>query len=231
MGLHDQHRQRIDARIREYGLESLAPHEQLEYLLFAVIPRGDTNAIAHELLERFITIEGVFMAEVEELEQVTGVGHRTAMFLSTMPQLLGVVERNISEDKKPVLDRKEVIEDFVKTYFYTKLDEAFYVLSLGSKRKLIAVSKISDGDEGETPAYVKKVVKRAVMNNAKAAILVHNHPCGNVMPSVSDVSISNEFKRVLETIGIEFVDSLIVSGKQCCSLKDGGYLNRMYRKY
>ena len=31
---HEGHRQRMRARVEQYGLESLAPHEALEYLLY-----------------------------------------------------------------------------------------------------------------------------------------------------------------------------------------------------
>ena len=50
---HEGHRQRMRARVEQYGLESLAPHEALEYLLYITNARRDTNGIAHALLERF----------------------------------------------------------------------------------------------------------------------------------------------------------------------------------
>ena len=44
---HEGHRQRMRARVEQYGLESLAPHEALEYLLYITNARRDTNGIAH----------------------------------------------------------------------------------------------------------------------------------------------------------------------------------------
>ena len=72
--LHSGHRGRLDEKSRIIGLEFLEEHEQLEKLLFAVIPRGDTNAIAHALLNRFGSVYGVLTAEVEHLREVQGVG-------------------------------------------------------------------------------------------------------------------------------------------------------------
>ena len=46
---HEGHRQRMRARVEQYGLESLAPHEALEYLLYITNARRDTNGIAHAL--------------------------------------------------------------------------------------------------------------------------------------------------------------------------------------
>ena len=44
--IHAGHRQRMHERVQKYGLESLAEHEMLEYLLYFTITRRDTNPIA-----------------------------------------------------------------------------------------------------------------------------------------------------------------------------------------
>lgn len=56
--------------MEQYGLESLAPHEALEYLLYITNARRDTNGIAHALLERFGSFAGVLEASEEELCRV-----------------------------------------------------------------------------------------------------------------------------------------------------------------
>jgi DNA repair protein RadC len=130
MSLHDKHRQRLDKKAILYGFDMLEPHEQLEELLFQVIPRGDTNAIAHRLLERFVTIRGVINADVDELEQIKGVGHRAAMFLTSLPKLLGIIERNLKTEVPPKLRTTKEIANYVKTYFYGRLIEETYIFSL-----------------------------------------------------------------------------------------------------
>ena len=47
---HEGHRQRMRTRVEQYGLESLAPHEVLEYLLYITNARRDTNGIALSLI-------------------------------------------------------------------------------------------------------------------------------------------------------------------------------------
>ena len=62
MSVHEGHRQRKKEQFREHGLDAFADHEALELLLYYAIPRQDTNPIAHRLLERFGSLEGVFSA-------------------------------------------------------------------------------------------------------------------------------------------------------------------------
>ncbi len=85
--LHAGHRQRKKEQFLKYGLDAFAPHEALELLLFYAIPRVDTNAMAHALLKRFGSLDGVFKAPVEELMRVEGIGESAALLLHLVPQL------------------------------------------------------------------------------------------------------------------------------------------------
>lgn len=231
MSVHEKHRERLDRRVREYGLEVLEAHEQLEELLFAVIPRGDTNALAHRLLERFITVAGVLNADYEELLTVEGVGKRAAMFLTSLPALLGITERSLTAEAPPTLKSLEEIQSFVTTYFYGKLIEAAYLFSLNSSYKLLAVTKISEGTHGQTHIYPSRVVKQALRDNASIALVVHNHPCGELKPSKNDLVLSRALGNAFNAVDIVFADSIVVSGTQIYSIRSNGYLTEPCSEY
>ena len=81
MSVHEGHRQRKKEQFREHGLDAFADHEALELLLYYAIPRQDTNPIAHRLIERFGSLEGVFSAPAYELRKVEGVGENAAALI------------------------------------------------------------------------------------------------------------------------------------------------------
>ena len=83
--VHENHRERMRRRVEKYGLDSLEEHEALEYLLFFVIPRRDTNPLAHALIGRFGSFAGVLEASEEELRTVEGIGPAAARFLHMLP--------------------------------------------------------------------------------------------------------------------------------------------------
>ncbi len=231
MSLHDKHRQRLDKKVSEYGLEMLEAHEQLEHILFAVIPRGDTNKIAHRLLDRFVTVGAVLNADPKELEKVKGVGARTAMFLTTLPSLLGIVERSIKNSKTPELFNRESIAKFARTYFYGRLNEAVYIFSLNSSYKLLAVSKVSEGIAGAAYVFPAQLLKQAIKDNASAVIVAHNHPGGKVNPSFNDIELSRKLVDSFKAVDIEFRDSIIVSGDRYFSMYENGYLDPVSKEY
>ncbi len=85
--VHQGHRARQRKKLLENGPRAFADHELLEMLLYYAIPRRDTNELAHRLLERFGSLQGVFSAPVEELSTVEGVGENAAVLLSLVPQI------------------------------------------------------------------------------------------------------------------------------------------------
>ena len=95
---HAGHRQRKKEQFRRHGLDAFAPHEALELLLYYAIPRVDTNGMAHALLRRFGSLDGVFRAPVEELMQVEGIGENAALLIRLVPQLY---QRSLIELDRP----------------------------------------------------------------------------------------------------------------------------------
>ena len=53
---HGGHRERLKKRFLNDGMEHMEKQEILEMMLFFSIPRRDTNALSHELLNKFGSI-------------------------------------------------------------------------------------------------------------------------------------------------------------------------------
>ena len=73
MPVHEGHRARKKEQFRAHGLDAFADHEVLELLLYYAVPRQDTNPIAHRLMDKFGSLDAVFSADRETLEEVEGV--------------------------------------------------------------------------------------------------------------------------------------------------------------
>ena len=85
--LHSGHRERLRRRAQEEGLDGFNPHQVLELLLFYAIPRQDTSAIAHRLIDRFGSVAQVLSQPADELRKVSGVGQRAARWLTSLGTL------------------------------------------------------------------------------------------------------------------------------------------------
>ena len=72
--IHAGHRKRMREKFARNGGAGFQKHEILEMVLYSSIPRGNTNEIAHALINKFGSFSGVLNAPYEELLKVKGVG-------------------------------------------------------------------------------------------------------------------------------------------------------------
>jgi len=119
--IHKGHRQRIRQKFMKTGFTAFADHEKLELLLFYAIPMKDTNPIAHNLLNRFKSIGGVFDATYEQLMEVDGISESTAVFLKLVPEM--AKEYMLSENIHVCMDSTEAVCNFFSTQFIGDVNE------------------------------------------------------------------------------------------------------------
>lgn len=225
MGVHDGHRNRLKSRFLAQGLGSFEDHNVLELLLFYSIPRSDTNEIAHNLLNEFKTLSGVFDAPVEELCKIKGISKHSATLIKLIPEITSVYNTDKTKDIKIIKSTKEVGKFFLPR-FYGKKNEEVHVLLLDDKKNVIRCDKLFEGTVNSTPITVKKVVAAAVNSNATAVVIAHNHPGGVALPSRSDRVATEKIFKALKLINIELCDHIIVADDDFVSMADSGEFNR-----
>ena len=82
--------------------------------------------------------------------------------------------------------------------------------SRATRRRLIRVERISQGTLDTILVHPREVFKRAIMVNASAVVLTHNHPSGDPTPSPDDVKLTNRMREAGRLIGIELLDHVII---------------------
>jgi DNA repair protein RadC len=67
------------------------------------------------------------------------------------------------------------------------------------------------------------VFRLAVVSNASAIVLMHNHPSGEATPSEADIKVTRDLIRAGQLLKIEVLDHVIVGNPNHCSLRELGY--------
>lgn len=106
-------------------------------------------------------------------------------------------------------DSYEVIKQFWKEDI--EIYESFFILLLNRANKTIGWAKISQGGITGTVVDIKIVMKYVIDSLASAVIVAHNHPSGNLVPSQSDLDITDKLKKSLKLMDTNLVDHLILS--------------------
>ena len=224
------HRERVRKKFLENGFNGFEDYEVLELLLFYVIPRKDTKAIAKELIKKFKTLANVLKADTLELKTVNGLGDVAITFL----KMMGALPEKIYEDKlkneKIIKDdtnkitNKEILLNFLRNKIGYKDVEKFYVIYLSSSNEVLAFEESSSGTLDRSSIYPREIYKRVIMENAKSIIIAHNHPSGNISPSKCDIDITNEIAKGLKNFGALLIEHIIITRDSYFSFLEEGLI-------
>ncbi len=91
-----------------------------------------------------------------------------------------------------------------------------------TKHRLLRTATVSIGSLDHTFMAPREVFRDALLANAAALVLAHNHPSGDPEPSRDDEQVTRRLVRAGELIGVEVLDHLVVGGTRWVSLARRG---------
>ena len=134
-----------------------------------------------------------------------------------------VREEGASTDGKRVRTPEDVAE-LVKE-LREKDREHFATVLLNCKNGLIGVEIVSIGILDASLVSPREVFKGAILSNAAAVILCHNHPSGDPSPSTEDIRITKTLQKAGEMLDIKVIDHVIIGNSSHISLRESGLLS------
>jgi DNA repair protein RadC len=96
------------------------------------------------------------------------------------------------------------------TYLADVDREHFIVLMLNQKNKIIGINTMSIGSLTASVVHPREVFKPAILSNAAALILAHNHPSGQPQPSTEDRALTQRLVEAGRLLGISVLDHVII---------------------
>lgn len=210
-------------RYLEEGPDGFAKHELLEMLLYGTIPRGDTNEIAHHLLDEFGSLSNLIEADPMEIAKSSGIGIKSAVFLSLLHELVRRYEEERMEEKPALTSISRSVEYCTKLLAFRPA-ERFYIVCLDARRQVLHTAKIAEGTVGSVMISPRQVVEKVLRYQAMSVILCHNHPRGSARPSNEDNRMTTELRSALRPLGVAVVDHIIVGENSYFSYFENGML-------
>jgi DNA repair protein RadC len=102
--------------------------------------------------------------------------------------------------------------------------EKMVMLTLNTQNQVVGCFEVSRGTVDEAAIYPREIATRALLTNAKAVILAHNHPAGSINPSRADINVTKKVKDVLTMLNINLLDHIIVAHEKTYSMAENGQL-------
>lgn len=124
----------------------------------------------------------------------------------------------------PHIDNSLASEQLFRKIWSKRIEhvEEMYMILLNTANKSLGYSKVSTGGVSGTLVDVKIIFQIALMGNASAFIIAHNHPSGNLKPSNADLILTRKIKEAGEIMEIKLLDHLILTKEGFMSMADEG---------
>lgn len=89
--------------------------------------------------------------------------------------------------------------------------EILAVINVKTDKTPINCSIVSQGDTNSSIATPSQIIKTAILSNAIGIIMMHNHPSGNLTPSIEDMYVTERIESACNIMGMNLIDHIIVA--------------------
>lgn len=220
---HEGHRQRLKSQYNISGAEGMSDFTFLELLLFFSIPQGDTNVLAHRLIEQFGSLSGVLNATHDQLMTVKGVGEHTATYLTLY---VAAMKRYAVANAPLKFDfyDLEAVGKFINSKYINMPSEKAMLIHFDAQGNYLNYTWIGDGDLRSVGVDNRLIATSIAQNHTRAAMIVHNHPSGCTFPSQGDIDSLIAVATLFRQLQVTLVDSAIVGKNEISFLsQDDAY--------
>lgn len=150
--------------------------------------------------------------------------------LDTLPENEDAILRKAADILQRRLERQGSLasprdtETFLKVRLGGRCAEAFAVIWLDNRHRVIAFDEMFQGTLDGASVHPREVVRAALKYNAAAAIFAHNHPSGVAEPSAADRNITHQLRDALQLVGVRVLDHVVVGGDSTTSMAARGLI-------
>jgi DNA repair protein RadC len=125
--------------------------------------------------------------------------------------------------RKQLVKKSEDVVSVAKKFLAGEDREVFIAINLDNSNRINSINIVSIGSLDATIIHPREVFKTAILSNARAVIIAHNHPSGNPMPSDEDSRITCQLFQCGDLLGIKVLDHIIMGDGQYshCMVSEG----------
>ncbi|MBC7938056.1 MAG: DNA repair protein RadC [Rhizobacter sp.] len=217
-----------DDRPREKMINKGAAALSNAELLAILINNGNKDKSAVELAKDIMklgknNLDELGKLSITELQKIKGIGMAKAITIAAALEI-GRRRESAGIYEKKIVRTSQDIAQFLRASLKDHVHEVFVAIYLNKSNKILNYKIISSGGLTGTTADPRVILKAALEEGATGIVLCHNHPSGNLKPSVADEMLTQKIKQGAALIDIKLMDHIIVSNEGYYSFADDGIL-------
>ncbi len=135
-----------------------------------------------------------------------------------------LVRERAEEPYGPTMADPSAIAAFLRPIIGSLAQEAFVVLALNMRHRLIAMTTAGLGGIAACPVEPAAVLRFALLAGAASVAVAHNHPSSCCDPSADDVVLTRHLSAACTCVGVPLLDHVIVTADASFSFAAHGLL-------
>lgn len=210
-------------KLLAHGPGALSDAELLAIFLGSGLRGRDAVQTSRDLLVEHGPLRRLLDLPPDALSKLPGLGPARACKLAAALEL---GQRHLVAE----LERGTALTDPTAAgrYFAQRLrsraHEVFAALFLDTRHRALAFEELFAGTIDGAEVHPREVVRRALVHNAAAVIVGHNHPSGSPEPSTADRAVTDRLKSALALVDIRLLDHFVIGDGAPVSLAARGWI-------
>lgn len=210
-------------RLLSQGAGVLSDAELLAVILRSGVQGKDVTSLSMELLAQFGGMRGLLSTDHTELQKVKGLGQAKVTALVAITEMMKRCLRQELVTGNFLRDPFAVV-DYLSVTLRDKTIEVLKVIFLDKANRVLGEEDFPGGTVDKALVNVRAVLRRAIEKGAVGVILAHNHPSGKVEPSKEDRVLTEELKKMGQSLAVNVLDHLIIGDNRYYSFREHGDL-------
>ena len=211
-------------KLLKKGAEYLTDSELLAIILRTGNKSESVTELSNRILKRIGGVKNLKNMTINTLTQIEGIKLGKA---SSILASFELAKRALKNDEPIKFKNTIDMYNYIKNDFLYELQEKFIILLFDKQFKLIKKCEVFKGTIDAVNVYHREIFKEALKENASFIVLAHNHPGGEVMPSIQDDETTKILVKNGQLIGIKVVDHLIVTQNSYFSYYENAQKNKL----
>lgn len=211
-------------KLLKKGAEYLTDSELLAIILRTGNKSESVTELSNRILKRIGGVKNLKNMTINTLTKIEGIKLGKA---SSILASFELAKRALKNDEPIKFKNTIDMYNYIKNDFLYELQEKFIILLFDKQFKLIKKCEVFKGTIDAVNVYPREIFKEALKENASFIVLAHNHPGGEVMPSIQDDETTKILVKNGQLIGIKVVDHLIVTPNSYFSYYENAQKNKL----
>ena len=200
--MHDRPREKLLKR----GASVLSDQELLAIVLSKGSKKTDVLSLSKKIV-KIIDEKGLSFT-AHDLMEIDGIGNAKA---TTIAAAFEFVRRRIKPEGLKIKFPADVLP--LIQHYADRKQEHFLCISINGANEVMNVRVVSIGLVNKSQVHPREVFADVISERASAVIVAHNHPQGELKPSVEDIMVTKKLKKAALTLGLSLLDHIIFNTK------------------